>query len=157
MRMSFLMLFAPALCLADPLVTVTCDPPKGVSQHYGVTDEDRMKTAHGVPAPHLLPSEPDGYGHKPIFIIDSDKKKLTTLWADLPDEKAREVPIIRYSPLQITAIDAHPGPNGTIIVYTLYPKLGILLWTMQYTPPLTDGASQSIFFSKCEFAWSGTP
>jgi hypothetical protein len=153
-----LALLAPLVCSAEPLVTITCDPPKGVSQRYGITDEDRMKTAHGVPAPHLIPPEPDGYKGKPIFIVDSNKRKLTTLWADAqPNEEAREVPIIKYSPLQITALDAHPGPNGAVILYTFYPKLGILLWAMQYTPPLTDAADQSIFFAKCEYSWSGKP
>jgi len=154
---SLVTLFGPLICSAEPLVTITCDPPQGVLQRYGVTDEDRIKTTHGVPAPHLIPPEPDGYKGKPIFIIDSNKQKLTTLWADLPKDEAREVPIINYSPLQITALDAHPGPNGVVILYTLYPKLGILLWAMQYTSPLTDAADQAIYFAKCEYSWSGKP
>ena len=153
-----LALLAPLLCSAEPLVTITCDPPKGVSQRYGVTDEDRMKTAHGVPAPHLIPPEPDGYNSKPIFLVDSSRTKLTMLWSNLKEgEKATDVPIIHYSLDIITAIQAHPGPNGAVFLYTFYPKLGILAWAMQYTPILADGASQSIFFAKCEYSWGGKP
>jgi len=55
----------PLVCSAGPLVTITCDPPKGVSQRYGVTDEDRKKAAGGVLAPHLIAPEPNGYTGRP--------------------------------------------------------------------------------------------
>lgn len=152
------LLLTPLACWAEPLLTIACDPPKGLSQRYGINDEDRMKTSSGAPAPHLLPAEADGYAGKPLFVIDSSKRKLTAVWSDMKEgEQAREVPIIEYSPTVVTALDAHPGNNGLVSLYSFYPKLGIMLWSLQYSPPLIDSASQSMLFAKCRYSWSGKP
>lgn len=126
------------------------------------------------PANHLSVAISDGFNSKPTFVVDSSRKKLTLVWADtageaatrefakehgteMKPEPARDVPVIAYSPIVITAMDAHPGKNGAVALYSLYPKLGVMFVAQHYLDINAADAVQSAFVAKCEFAWSGPP
>jgi hypothetical protein len=106
--------------------------------------------------------------------VDSSRTTLTLIWAETAGEKAfrdlskqlghdwepdpaREIPLISYSREVITAIDAHPGLNGAVAVYSFYPRLGVVFESMDYLDISGTDAVQSAFFAKCEFSWSGNP
>jgi hypothetical protein len=170
-------LLAPLGCFAEPLVTITCGPPKGLTQRYGVTASEAMKAASDHkprPLDHLAAPINDDFNARPTFIVDSSRKKLTLIWAETAGEAAmrefakehgtvtepdpaREVPVIAYSPIVITAMDAHPGKNGAVMLYSFYPKLGVLFVAQHYLDIEAAYAAQSAFFAKCQFSWSGNP
>ena len=168
-------LLAPLVCTAEPLVTISCDSPKETTQEYGVRMSDRATDTPGhEPQNHLTAPEQDGYNARPTFVLDSNRKKLTMLWAESAGEKemrglskrlghdwkpdpAREIRVIDVSSDVITALDAHPGRNGIVALYSLYPKLGVLFLSQHYTYADGRNASQQAFFAKCEFSWSGKP
>ncbi len=76
---------------ANPLVTVSCDMPKGYSMEYGVSSFERIDAAISEKQEptnsHFKEAMKDGYENKPTFIISSDKKKATVVWA----ESAKEI------------------------------------------------------------------
>ncbi len=170
-------LLAPLVCSAEPLITINCEAPKGVSQDYGVPGAERVRAAtehKPQPADHFTGPYQDGFTAKPTFIVDSSRKKLTLLWAESAGEKAlcelskqlghkwepdpaREVRVIAHSPEFITAIDAHAGRNEGAVLYSFYPKLGVVFVAQHYLDINGSDAAQSAFFAKCEFSWSGTP
>jgi hypothetical protein len=173
---ALILALVPLACSADPLVTITCAQPKGLSQYYGIAARDREKAAseHKQPENHLSEPDKDGFNAKPTFIVDSNRKKLTLLWAESAGETAlrqwsknlgtqwdpdpaRDLAVIAYSPLVITAMDAHPGPNGSVDLYSFYPKLGIVYMARHYLDIMGAEATQSAFSAKCEFTWSGKP
>lgn len=147
-------LLAAMPCFAEPLVTIACEAPKGQTQNYGVAMAP-TQTKPNTPN-HLSVAIPDGFNARPTFVVDSSRKKLTLLWSD-PKETAREVPVIAYSPLVITAMDAHPGKNGAVLLYSFYPQLGVMFVAQHYLDINAADAVQSAFVAKCEFRWSGTP
>ena len=52
---------------ASTLLTITCDPPKGTSMAYGVTQVDLLKSIEDhkpTPAPKLYAPDVDGFGGK---------------------------------------------------------------------------------------------
>jgi hypothetical protein len=74
----------PLLSVADPVVTISCDIPKGSSMEYGESSYDRVQSGidkKPVPKPHLIVHKSDGYEEKTTFIINSTKKKLIVTWA----------------------------------------------------------------------------
>lgn len=94
---SALLMFDPLSSLASPMLMITCEPPAGTSQGYGVSATEQMQAAadehKAHPANHLSDSRPDSYDNKtkPTFIGDSSRAKLTLLWNAAP---ATELPII---------------------------------------------------------------
>jgi hypothetical protein len=153
-------LLAPLACFAEPLVTITCESLLGQGQKYGVIPAEAMKAASerkSPPANHLTAPIEDGIYGKPTFILDTSRKKLTLVWADPPPGPAREALVMAYSPVVITAVDAHPGPNGATWLYSFYPKLGVVFAAQHYMNIDGSYAAQSALFAKCKFLWSGTP
>lgn len=145
-------------CVAGPLVTIRCDPPKGTSQTFGVTAAEKVQAVGGKsqPANHLS-SAMDGMNASPIFIVDEDGKRLTLIWSSTADEAAREIQVLNASPLVITALDSHPGFNGTVSLYSFYPKLGALFVSQHYLDISGGSAQQAAFFAKCDFVWTRKP
>lgn len=64
--------------IAEPLVTISCEKPEGVSMAYGVSLADRMSAPAGGQLRKVEPSlkgpTKDEYRGKPTFVIDSTKK-----------------------------------------------------------------------------------
>jgi hypothetical protein len=89
--LAIVLLLAPLVCAAEPLVTIACELPKGLTQDYGVSGSERMKAASErkpPPADHLSGPIKDGFNAKPTFIVDSNRKKLTLIWAETGGEAA---------------------------------------------------------------------
>jgi hypothetical protein len=161
-------LLSPLLCTADPLLTITCEPVKGVDQAYGPTLADRWKSAgKPLPPPHLSnPRQFELPDYHSTYIVDSNRKKLTRI--QVPSEAtektlketgvtstpARDVPIIVYLPDVIRAAESM---SFETTVYSFYPKLGMMFEMATSYDPGGPAASQIIFFAKCEYAWSGRP
>jgi hypothetical protein len=165
---------APAM--AAPLATITCEAPKGVSSYYGVLEIERAMAAgahKAAPTNHLGGPEKDGYSMRLTFLLDSSRKRLTRIWVETDaDRKQREggakalgvavpdppaaidLPVLAYSPDAITA--ALTDSNGSIL-YSLYPKLGMMFMSAQLLEVDGQLARQNAMFAKCEFAWSGKP
>ncbi len=76
---SVLLLFASS-ATAEPMMTVTCEQPKGVRTEYGVSLSEYFD-AHMQKRPESKPSfkapKPDAFIGKPTFIADSSKRKAT--------------------------------------------------------------------------------
>lgn len=155
--LAVVLLVTPLVCSAGPLVTITCEQLRGTTQNYGVTPAEAIKAASDHkprPSNHLAAPLDDGFSGKPTFVVDSNRQKLTLVW---PPDAARELPVVRYSPLVITALDAHPGRDGVAMLYSFYPKLGIVFVAQHYLDTVGPYASQGAFFAKCEYSWSGEP
>jgi hypothetical protein len=160
------------VCIAEPLVTIACEAPKGQTENYGAIT---AATSGKPPPPNKLSvAVPDGFNAKPTFIVDSSRKQLTMIWNDTPaelamrdlaksqgikmqPEPARQLPVIGFSPIVITALDSHPGKNGLVALYSFYPALGVMFVAQHYLDINAADAVQSSFVAKCEYSWSGTP
>ncbi len=149
-------------CVAGPLVTIRCDPPKGTTQTFGVPMAEKVQAAGGRSQPeNHLSSATDGMNASPSFIVDEDGKHLTLIWSTAAvtqhSDPAREIQVLNASPLVITALDSHPGLNGAVFLYSFYPKLGALFVSQHYLDINGGSAQQASLFAKCDFAWAGKP
>lgn len=156
---------------AEPLVTISCDMPKGFNIKYGASssehNEARLKNLP-QPLPKLSGPNEDGYLSKPIFVIDANKKDVTVVWAELPRDialrkqiKKLNLPplppppvssatVVSFMPDQISAIDAGPS---SITTYSFFPRLGTVFigdQSMNFESDATELAT----FAHCEFSWT---
>ena len=128
-------LLAPLVCFADPQIAITCETLKGTGQRY---------------SDHRSEQYADHFAGKPNFEVNGTT--LTIASANSSTEPAREIPLVTKSPVVITAMDAHPGKNGVVVVlYSFYPQLGIVFVAQHYVNPTGKEASQSMLSAKCEF------
>src|SRR5262245_47212984 len=76
--------------IAEPLLTISCEKPEGVSMAYGVSLTERMNASpnsqSGKIEPSLKGPTKDGYRGKPTFVIDANKKNITVSWIELPED-----------------------------------------------------------------------
>lgn len=166
--------FFSTFAFSKPLLTVTCNEPKGSSMGYGVPWFERTKAAlDKKPIPtesHFQQEAKDGYDRKPAFIIDSSKRKVTITWAESADEQelrkqaksenlpfsptpsATEANIVLFTPNQISILEA--DFSGSVFLYSLFPKLGTAFIASQYTEPGGKNGRQVSTFAECEFSWS---
>ena len=171
-----IILLAPSISLAAPLVTISCDTPKGSRMEYGVSSPERVQAEIGknpAPKPHLKGPMADGYLTRPTFIVDSTKKKLTVIWseseADLKQKEeskklgvpyccspppATDAEVAIFTPDQISALQI-TVPND-VTVYSFFPKLGTAFITSQGIDAWKKNADVLSFFATCEFSWSGS-
>src|SRR5215467_9878882 len=76
---------ASAKANAEPMLTISCEEPKGSSIEYGSTPAERIaadQKKEPRPSPTLRGPTEDGYSRKPTFVIDSDEKNVTVIWAE---------------------------------------------------------------------------
>src|SRR5262249_49839950 len=75
--------------IADPLVTISCEKPEGVSMAYGVSLAERMNAPAGGQSGKVDPSlkgpTKDAYRRKPTFVMECDKKNVGMSWPELPE------------------------------------------------------------------------
>lgn len=164
-----------SLSYSEPLLTASCSEPMGSSMEYGVSSFERVEAEvdkKSLPKPHFKTNKKDGFPRKPTFIIDSNKKKATIIWAEsAADEKlikqrkslnlppcnscspppAVDVEIVMFTPDQITAIEVN---YGAVDLYSLFPKLGTAFISEQHTEPSGKNSTQISTFAECEFVWS---
>jgi hypothetical protein len=163
---------APSLAFAEPLVTISCDQPKGVTMQYGTSFGERLQAYQDKrpePKSSFKEPTPDRYLGKPTFVIDSTERKLTVLWAESPDQielreeakkrnlptlpgpQAIEVAIIAFTNDQITAVEAMPF---AAMMYSFFPKLGVAFLVEQHLDLGLKNAIQLATFASCEFSWN---
>src|SRR5260370_22184037 len=79
-----------AIADAEPMLTISCDKPTGFNIAYGRTSlKERLEALEKKqpePPPALTVPNQDGYLGKLTFIIDSNRKKITVIWAQLPQD-----------------------------------------------------------------------
>jgi hypothetical protein len=157
---------------AEPLVTISCDKPNGFNISYGTTLKERLGARlnkQPEPPPALRGPEEDGYSGKPTFVIDANRKDMTVIWAELPEDvelrkrakelnipqlpppPATQATIVFYIPDQISAIDAEPW---SIMTYSFFPTLGTVFIGEQKKQPGANSTTQLATFAHCEFSWT---
>jgi hypothetical protein len=129
------LLLIPLVCSAEQQIRITCGTLKGTSQRY---------------TNHLSKPYSDHFAGKPVFALG--ESTITLTWKESAPEPPREIPLTSRSPAVITAIDAHPGRNGAVTVYSLFPKQGLVFVAQHYLNVTGEEATQSMFSAKCEFA-----
>jgi hypothetical protein len=159
--------------VAEPLVTISCERPEGVSMAYGVSLAERMNASGGSQSGKVEPSlkgpTKDGYRGKPTFVIDSDKKSVTISWTEFPEDpellkQAKEaglphlppVPaargnIVQFFDEQISAVQADPW---SIMTFSFVPKLGVAFINQQAISLASKNTHQVASFARCEFSWT---
>jgi hypothetical protein len=63
---------------AEPLVTISCEKPNGISIKYGTSLLEHLEASKNnqpEPPPSLKEPTKDGYVATPTFIIDSNRKE----------------------------------------------------------------------------------
>lgn len=143
-------LLASMRCWAEPTVTITCEPLKGLNDGYGLTPTENQLAVH-KPIPKHYWSEEDGYSVGNTFIVDVKRRTITILWADGKDP-AHEIPLTVYSEDVIAAVLSQPSFRGPRIeIYSFYPKVGVGFMSLHYLN--LDGASahQSALHARCSF------
>jgi hypothetical protein len=164
--------YTVSIAKAEPLVTVYCDKPNGFNIAYGTTLKERVEAEQNKqqePAPALRGPAKDDYSGRPTFIIDSNEKKMTVIWAELPEDvalrkkpqelniptlpppAAAEATIVWFAKDQISAIDADPW---SITTYSLYPMFGIAFIGEQSMDLGFHDTRQIATFAHCEFSWT---
>jgi hypothetical protein len=159
--------------IAEPLLTISCDKPEGSSITYGVSLTERLNAAakeQPEPTnPTLRGPIKNGYLAKPTFVVDSNRKKITTVWNEVEeDAKLREqakklglllpLPtvsdgvIVQFLPEQISAIQVTPW---SITTFSFFPKMGKAFINQQSMDLGFHNAMQLSTFARCEFSWSG--
>jgi hypothetical protein len=159
--------------IAEPLVTISCEKPEGVSIAYGVSLTDRMNASANNQSGNIKPSlkgpTKDGYRGKPTFVIDSNKKSITISWTELPEDaqlqkQAKEAGLPQLPPVpaaegivtqffteQISAVQVDPW---SIMTFSFFPKLGIAFISQQAIDLASKNTHQAALFAHCEFSWS---
>jgi hypothetical protein len=157
---------------AEPLVTISCDKPNGFNIRYGTTLQQRFEASQKKqpePAPALSGPNKDGYLGTPTFVVDSNKKDMTIIWAELPEDvelrkqaKEQNLPMIPPTPAtkgivvmfmedQISAVEVVPW---SIMTYSFFPTLGTGFLGQQSMVPGIGDTTQMATFAHCEFSWS---
>jgi hypothetical protein len=150
--------------LAEPLVAISCDKPKGFVIEYAPPYEGRIEAIEKklpMPPPVLTgPTESDFYPGKVRFVIDSDKRKMTVIWDNEEFRKKANMPqlapppatnatVVHFRPWQIFAIELE---ENQIWSYSFFPKLGIVFISQQ--AGLVVDARDISTFAHCQFSWT---
>ena len=156
---------------AEPLVTISCDKPNGVSITYGTSLQERVEAREKnqpEPPPTLTEPTKNGYTALPTFFIDSNKKKMTVTWAKLPEDEAKKVAkerdlltippppateatVVLLTDDQISAIETD---LWSIMTYSFFPKIGTAFIAQQAMQPGTKSTMEIATFAHCQFSWT---
>jgi hypothetical protein len=169
----FFSLLHPSISVAEPLVTISCDKPDGFNMTYGVSFGERVEASkNNLPEPtkpSLKGPNKDGYLGKPTFIIDTNRKDMTVVWSELPDDvklrqQAKELGLPQMPPPpaanatvvlffdeQISAVLVEPW---SIMTFSFFPKLGTAFIGQQYSVAGLNRTAQMSVFAHCEFSWT---
>jgi len=159
--------------IAEPMVTISCEKPEGVSMAYGVWLPDGMNTStsnqSGKIEPSLKGPTKDAYRGKPTFVIDSNKKNIAISWTELPEDpelqkQAKEAGLSQLPPVptaegtvvqffteQISAVQVDPW---SILTFSFFPKLGTAFISQHAISLASKNTHQVASFAHCEFSWS---
>jgi hypothetical protein len=159
--------------IAEPLVTISCEKPEGVSMAYGISLAEHMNASgasqSGKVEPSLKGPTKDSYRGKPTFVIDTDKKNVAISWTEFPEDpellkQAKEaglphlppVPaargnIVQFFDEQISAVQTE---SWSIMTFSFFPKLGIAFISQQAISLASKNTHQVASFARCEFSWT---
>jgi hypothetical protein len=157
---------------AGPMLTISCDKPNGFNIAYGVSFAARVEAEQKnqpEPSPALTGPNKDGYSGKPTFIIDSNRTKMTVVWAELPEDiqlrkqakelgipqmpppPASDATVVGFMEQQISAIEVEPW---SIKTYSFFPKMGTAFISQQWMDMGLKDSRQMATFARCEFSWA---
>jgi hypothetical protein len=88
---ALLLLTIAEIAIAEPLLTISCENPKGFRMQYGVSPHDLVEAKQNhrpEPEPRLKGPTQDGYGERPTFIVDANQKNMTVVWTESPETVA---------------------------------------------------------------------
>ena len=166
------LIYNASIVNAEPLVTISCEEPSGFNIAYGTTITERVaaeQKRQPEPPPTLRGPTEDGYSRKPTFVIDSDRKKVTVMWAEsphdveerklrkelnltpIPPAPATEATIVYFLPHQISAIEAGPY---SIMTYSFFPTFGTVFIGEQFFDVAQTNTRQIATFAHCQFSWT---
>ena len=157
---------------AEPLVTISCEKPNGISIKYGTSLLEHLedsKNNQPEPPPSLKEPTKDGYLATPTFVIDSNRKEMIVIWAELPEDavlrkKSKELNLLTIPPPpatdatvvlftddQISAIEVDPW---SIMTYSFFPMLGTAFIGQQAAELGTKNTAELATFAHCQFSWA---
>jgi hypothetical protein len=138
---------------------------------YGISFTERLNAdVNNQPEPtkpSLKGPTKDGYAGKPTFVID--KKQMTIIWSELPDDaalrkKAKEMGLPQMPPPaaaeaiivwsskdQISAIQVEPW---SITTYSFFPKMGTAFIGQQSMDTGMKNSRQIATLAHCDFSWT---
>src|SRR5690349_20324607 len=154
-RVIGMIFLSPVLSLAEPIVTISCEAPKGFRMEYGASARERVQAENDhrpEPKPHLKGPMKDAYTSIRTFIVDSGRKRLTIVWSEsaadaehrqrskelnvpycCPPPPATDAEIVLFTPDHIAAFQV-TSPTG-VNLYSFFPKLGTAFVTSQGHEP----------------------
>jgi hypothetical protein len=158
--------------VAQPLLTISCDKPKGFNMRYGVPLHELAEAQQNhrpEPKPSLKGPTQDGYFETPNFVIDANQKNMTVVWTESPETVAARksmkqkglaqswtapaavnATILSFDLLQISAVSVEP----VLTTYAFFPNKGVAFFVEHYFDGGVTSVVQLATFSTCEFTWA---
>lgn len=145
--------FLPSVCPAANIqVTAECDALKGTGLDYGARPAELAPSAVNAAVANHLPSpyETDIPGRN-IFVIYESGETFTIRLLSHKRSAGRDLMLIAHTGEVITALDPHPGRNGSITLYSLYPYLGVVFASQHHLDIEGRKASEVMLSARCTF------
>lgn len=141
-----------SVCSAASIqVTAECDALRGTGLDYTRTAERATSADDATVANHAAsPSETDIPGRN-IFVIYESGETFTIRLLSRTRTAGRDLMLIAHTGELITALDVHPGRNGSITMYSLYPYLGVVFASQHRLDIEGRKASAAMLSGKCTF------
>jgi hypothetical protein len=157
---------------AEPILTISCDKPNGFNIAYGTSLNERFDASQKnqpEPPPALSGPNKDGYLGKPTFVIDSNKKNMTVIWGELPEQvelreqskrlnlptlpppAATHATVVLFLDEQISAIEVVPF---SIMTYSFFPTIGTAYIGQQSMQPGSKSTTTLATFARCQYSWA---
>lgn len=153
-----LLVLAPSVCsAANVQITAECDALKGTRLDYGVRPAERGKSADvATVANHFAgPYDTDIVGRN-VFVVYESGETFTIRLLSRTRSAGRDLMLIAHTGELITALDPHPGRNGSVTLYSLYPYLGVVFVSQHYLDIEGREASQAMLSAKCTFRFAAS-
>lgn len=144
---------AASVCsAANVQVTAECDALRGTGLDYGARPAGPAASAVNAAVASHLPSpyETDIPGRN-IFVIYESGETFTIRLLSHTRSAGRDLMLIAHTGEVITALDPHPGRNGSITLYSLYPYLGVVFASQHHLDIEGRKASEAMLSAKCTF------
>lgn len=147
------LVLVPSVCPAANIqVTAECDALRGTGLDYGVRPAERATSADSAAlANHFAgPFDTDVPGRN-IFVIYESGETFTIRLLSRTRSAGRDLMLIAHTGEVITALDPHPGRNGSVTLYSLYPHLGVVFASQHHLDMEGREASEVMLSAKCTF------
>lgn len=153
-----LLVLVPSICSAGIQVTAECDALKGTKIDYGMHPLEHWRAADNPT------SDPTGGNHfagpydtdiagRSIFVIYEVGETFTIRLLSHARSSGRDLMLIAHTGEVITALDPHPGRNGSVTLYSLYPHLGVLFASQHHFDIEGSEASEAMLSAMCTFRY----